>query len=83
MLYAGSNQDAMLRRKLEEQQELQQAIELQQRRFMGFHLLDLKRNPAIPTSAVSVSPPSPFSLTNVLLTTTSEGGINFFLWELM
>lgn len=72
ILYAGSNQDVMLRRKLEEQQELQQAIELQQRRFMGLQLLDLKRNKTIPTSSVSVSPPSSFSLTNVL-TTTSEG----------
>ncbi|XP_020581551.1 zinc finger CCCH domain-containing protein 53-like [Phalaenopsis equestris] len=73
MLYAGNNQDSMLRRKLEEQQELQQAIELQQRRFMGLQLLDLKRNSTISTSAVAVSPPSPFPLTNVLTTAPSEG----------
>ncbi|KAL0911573.1 hypothetical protein M5K25_019724 [Dendrobium thyrsiflorum] len=73
MLYAGSNQDAMLRRKLEEQHELQQAIELQQRRFMGLQLLDFKRNSAISTSAVAVSTSSPFPITNVLSTTTSEG----------
>ncbi|CAM0950414.1 unnamed protein product [Alopecurus aequalis] len=39
------NHEAFLRRKLEEQQhaaELQQAIELQGRRFMGLQLLDLK-----------------------------------------
>ena len=38
--------EAFLRRKLEEQQqaaELQQAIDLQSRRFMGLQLLDLKR----------------------------------------
>lgn len=38
--------EAFLRRKLEEQQqaaELQQAIDLQSRRFMGLQILDLKR----------------------------------------
>lgn len=44
MLYSSNGQDLLLRRKLEEQRELQQAIELQQQRFMGLHLLDLKRN---------------------------------------
>jgi hypothetical protein len=41
-----ANQEAFLRRKLEEQQqaaELQQAIELQSRRFMGLQLLDLNK----------------------------------------
>ncbi|KAG0496944.1 hypothetical protein HPP92_001635 [Vanilla planifolia] len=52
MLYRGSNQDAVLRRKLEEQQELQQAIELQSRRFMGLQLLNLNINP--PASQLSV-----------------------------
>ncbi|KAL6905723.1 hypothetical protein ACP4OV_003324 [Aristida adscensionis] len=47
MMYGNNavNHDAFLRRKLEEQQqeaELQQAIELQGRRFMGLQLLDLK-----------------------------------------
>lgn len=39
------NQEAFLRRRLQEQQqadELQQAIDLQSRRFMGLQLLDLK-----------------------------------------
>ncbi|XP_066355622.1 zinc finger CCCH domain-containing protein 22-like isoform X2 [Miscanthus floridulus] len=46
MMYGNiANHEAFLRRKLEEQQqaaELQQAIELEGRRFMGLHLLDLK-----------------------------------------
>uniref|UniRef100_A0ACD5Y4D1 Uncharacterized protein n=2 Tax=Avena sativa TaxID=4498 RepID=A0ACD5Y4D1_AVESA len=46
MMYGNiGSHEAFLRRKLEEQQqaaELQQAIELQGRRFMGLHLLDLK-----------------------------------------
>ena len=40
-----ANHEAFLRRKLEEEQqaaELQQAIELEGRRFMGLQLLDLK-----------------------------------------
>lgn len=40
MMYGNiANHEAFLRRKLEEQQ---QAIELEGRRFMGLHLLDLK-----------------------------------------
>ncbi|KAH7672404.1 CCCH zinc finger domain-containing protein [Dioscorea alata] len=42
---SNSTQEALMRRRLEEQQqavELQQAIELQGRRFMGLQLLDLK-----------------------------------------
>ncbi|ONM42219.1 Nucleic acid binding protein [Zea mays] len=46
MMYGNvAGHEAFLRRKLEEQQqaaELQQAIELEGRRFMGLHLLDLK-----------------------------------------
>ncbi|KXG22886.1 zinc finger CCCH domain-containing protein 23 isoform X2 [Sorghum bicolor] len=46
MMYGNiANHEAFLRRKLEEQHqaaELQQAIELEGRRFMGLHLLDLK-----------------------------------------
>ncbi|XP_021316404.1 zinc finger CCCH domain-containing protein 53 isoform X2 [Sorghum bicolor] len=46
MMYGNmANHEAFLRRKLEEQQqaaELQQAIELEGRRFMGLQLLDLK-----------------------------------------
>ncbi|XP_072959855.1 zinc finger CCCH domain-containing protein 53-like [Typha angustifolia] len=53
MLYNNSS-ELLLRRKLEEQQqavELQQAIELQSRRFMGLQLLDLKsRSLSSPTA---------------------------------
>ncbi|KAI3840183.1 hypothetical protein MKX03_027950 [Papaver bracteatum] len=42
MLY--SNQDLLLRRKLEEQAELQQAIDMQSRRLMGLQLLDIKKH---------------------------------------
>jgi len=45
--HSHSANEMLLRRKLEQQQqqqaaELQQAIELEGRRFMGLHLLDLK-----------------------------------------
>lgn len=36
-------QDMLWRRKLEEQADLQQAIELQSRRLMGLQLLDIKK----------------------------------------
>lgn len=39
-----NTQDMLWRRKLEEQADLQQAIELQNRRLMGLQLLDVKRN---------------------------------------
>lgn len=39
-----SSQDALWRRKLEEQADLQQAIELHSRRLMNLQLLDIKRN---------------------------------------
>ncbi|KAK2986109.1 hypothetical protein RJ640_024608 [Escallonia rubra] len=39
-----NNQEMMLRRKLEEQAELQQAMELQGRRLMNFQLSDLKNH---------------------------------------
>ncbi|KAI3882813.1 hypothetical protein MKW92_031792, partial [Papaver armeniacum] len=42
MLY--SNQDLLLRRKLDEQAELQQAIDMQSRRLMGLQLLDIKKH---------------------------------------
>ncbi|XP_072975569.1 zinc finger CCCH domain-containing protein 53-like isoform X2 [Typha angustifolia] len=69
LLYStSSNQEALLRKKLEEQQqaaELQQAIELQRRRFMGLQLLDLKtRNHlnsttiAIPTATTATTAPA-------------------------
>lgn len=55
-----NTQDLLWRRKLEEQADLQQAIELQSRRLMGLQLLDVKRNShhqrAFSTGA-AVSPP--------------------------
>ena len=39
-----NTQEMMLRRKLEEQADLQQAIELQGRRLMNLQLLDLKNH---------------------------------------
>ncbi|XP_077230368.1 zinc finger CCCH domain-containing protein 53-like isoform X2 [Tasmannia lanceolata] len=38
-----NSHEALLRRKLEEQADLQQAIELQGRRLMGLHLLEVKK----------------------------------------
>lgn len=57
MLY--NTQDMLWRRKLEEQADLQQAIELQNRRLMGLQLLDVKRNHhhrALSTGAAIPSP---------------------------
>lgn len=57
MLY--NNQDILWRRKLEEQADLQQAIELQNRRLMSLKLLDVKRSNhhrALSTGAVNLSP---------------------------
>lgn len=52
----------MLRRKLEEQVELQQAIELQSRRFMGLQLLDIKKQQYHhQRNFSSPSPTNPFS----------------------
>ncbi|PIA48719.1 hypothetical protein AQUCO_01400940v1 [Aquilegia coerulea] len=57
-----SNQDVLLRRKLEEQVELQQAIELQSRRFMGLQLLDVKKHQHHhQRNLSSPSPTHPFS----------------------
>ena len=38
-----NTQDMLWRRKLEEQADLQQALELQSRRLMGLQLLDIKK----------------------------------------
>ncbi|XP_031091489.1 zinc finger CCCH domain-containing protein 53-like isoform X2 [Ipomoea triloba] len=57
MLY--NSQDMLWRRKLEEQVDLQQAIELQSRRLMNLQLLDVKRSNhhrAFSTGAVISSP---------------------------
>ncbi|CAA7389136.1 unnamed protein product [Spirodela intermedia] len=72
MLY-NSSQEALLRKKLEEQQqaaELQQAIELQRRRIMGLQLLDLKaRNLSSPAVPVTSSLPSPVPINTYSPTT--------------
>ncbi|OIT22236.1 PREDICTED: zinc finger CCCH domain-containing protein 53-like isoform X2 [Nicotiana attenuata] len=55
-----NSQDMILRRKLEEQADLQQAIELQSRRLMNLQLLDVKRSNhhrALSLGAVIPSPP--------------------------
>ncbi|KAJ0979154.1 hypothetical protein J5N97_014628 [Dioscorea zingiberensis] len=53
MLFNNSNQEMLLRRKIEEQQqavELQQAIELQRRQFMGLQLHDIKTRSSLSTT---------------------------------
>jgi hypothetical protein len=57
--HSNSANELLLRRKLEEQQqvaELQQAIELQSRRLMGLQLLDLKARAAATAAAASPLP---------------------------
>lgn len=68
------NQEALLKRKLEEQKqvaELQQAIELQNRRFMGLQVLDLKNrnhfNSIATTTTNNITSP-------IIATTQSNGG---------
>ena len=60
MLY--NSQDLLWRKKLEEQADLQHAIELQNRRIMDLQLLDVKRSHhhhrALSTGAVIPSPTS-------------------------
>lgn len=54
-----NTQDMLWRRKLEEQADLQQAIELQGRRLMGLQLLDVKKQQhhrALSTGAPIPSP---------------------------
>ncbi|KAG5621637.1 hypothetical protein H5410_006855 [Solanum commersonii] len=52
-------QDALWRRKLEEQVDLQQAIELQSRRLLNLQLLDVKRSNHHCALSMSVVIPSP------------------------
>lgn len=66
-----NSQDMLWRRKLEEQAELQQALELQSRRLMGLQLLDVKKHHhrAISASSPMHSPtqsPNMFSQNLVL-----------------
>ena len=59
VLYGSNGQDVPLRRKMEEQQaaaELQQAIEMQGRRFMGLQLLDIKNRNLASSTAPILSP---------------------------
>ncbi|KAF5469780.1 hypothetical protein F2P56_010341 [Juglans regia] len=52
-------QDMLWRRKLEEQADLQQAIELQSRRLMGLQLLDIKKHNHHPALSTGSPVPSP------------------------
>lgn len=67
-----NTQDMLWRRKLEEQADLQQAIELQSRRLMGLQLLDMKKHQhhrALSAGSPIPSPtqsPNPFSQNVVL-----------------
>jgi hypothetical protein len=67
-----NTQDMLWRRKLEEQADLQQAIELQSRRLMGLQLLDMKKHQhhrALSSGSPVPSPtqsPNPFSQNLVL-----------------
>ncbi|CAI9769745.1 unnamed protein product [Fraxinus pennsylvanica] len=67
-----NNPDMLWRRKLEEQADLQQAIELQNRRFTGLQLLDIKKNShhrTLSTGTIISSPthsPSFLNQNNVL-----------------
>ncbi|XP_072996252.1 zinc finger CCCH domain-containing protein 53-like [Typha latifolia] len=81
MLYNNSTTEMLLRRKLEEQQqaaELQQAIELQSRRLMGLHLLDLKtRSASSPTTAaVSAAFNSPMTTAPTIAPIALDGRSN-------
>ncbi|KAK8953325.1 Zinc finger CCCH domain-containing protein 53 [Platanthera guangdongensis] len=67
MLYASNGQESLFRRKIEEQRELQQAIEMQHRRFMDLQFLDLKRNSATSSpNVVIAAPPPPFQIATML-----------------
>lgn len=82
-----NSQDVLWRRKLEEQAELQQALELQSRRLMGLQLLDVKKNHNRSISAGSpiqspIQSPNFFSQNHLTLSsihgsTEAQHGINF------
>ncbi|KAG1371420.1 Zinc finger CCCH domain-containing protein 22 [Cocos nucifera] len=78
MLYnSNSSQELLLRRKLEAQQqeaELQQAIELQNRRFMGLQLLDLKTRSLSASSMATSTISTPPTITIPSLDSRSNGG---------
>lgn len=59
-MFYNTTQDILWRRKLEEQTDLQQALELQNRRLMGLQLLDVKKHHHHHRALSSGSPiPSP------------------------
>ncbi|CAL5330672.1 unnamed protein product [Camellia sinensis] len=60
-MFGDTTQDILWRRKLEEQADLQQAIELQGRRLMGLQLLDVKRHNHHRTLSTGAAIPSPHS----------------------
>ncbi|XP_064934611.1 zinc finger CCCH domain-containing protein 53-like isoform X3 [Musa acuminata AAA Group] len=67
------NQEALLKRKLEEQKqvaELQQAIELQNRRFMGLQVLDLKNRNHFNSIATTTTN----NITSLIIATTQSNG---------
>ncbi|KAF3655812.1 putative zinc finger CCCH domain-containing protein 53-like isoform X2 [Capsicum annuum] len=72
-----NTQDAIWRRKLEEQADLQQAIELQSRRLMNLQLLDVKRSNhhrALSMGAVIPSPPHSPGLFNHNMVRSTDFG---------
>ncbi|EXB97909.1 Zinc finger CCCH domain-containing protein 22 [Morus notabilis] len=72
-----NSQDMMWRRKLEEQAELQQALELQSRRLMGLQLLDVKKHHhrALSTSSPIQSPTQSHNLfTQSLVLSSIQNG---------
>ncbi|CAN6312917.1 unnamed protein product [Urochloa humidicola] len=75
--HSNSANELLLRRKLEEQQqaaELQQAIELQNRRFIGLQLLDLKARSAATATASPLPTPTAnaFTSSQTMSTTVVE-----------
>ncbi|TXG55879.1 hypothetical protein EZV62_017192 [Acer yangbiense] len=65
MLYNNAQaQDMLWRRKMEEQADLQQALELQSRRLMGLQLLDVKKNHHHHHRALSAGSPIPSPTTH-------------------
>lgn len=78
--YGSCRQDALVQKKLEEQQELLQAIELQQRRFMGLQLLDQTCRqpppyaPVSPAAAAASPPPIKVAHAFTASSDSKEGG---------
>lgn len=73
MLY--TPHDILLRRKFEEQAELQQVIELQERRLKNLQLPDIKNNP-IHHHQRSLSVGAPFPMPNQLHSHINNAGLS-------